>query len=99
MKENEGTASTRSARLSVHVKPGSAPTAAPSGLGMVPSALTLKRILVPIDFSEPSQKALRYASKFAEQFGSAVALLHVIQPMVYPSDFGYPPAPLEMDDE
>jgi universal stress protein A len=98
MNDNQGSASAKSARLSVHVKPGPAHATDPGGLGLVPSALKLQRILVPVDFSEPSQKALRYAAKFGEQFGSAVTLLHVIQPMVYPTDFGYPPAPLEVDE-
>ena len=98
MKDNEGSASTKSARLSVHVRPGTAHISEPSGLGMVPSALQLKRILVPVDFSEPSEKALRYAAKFAEQFGADVTLLHVIQPVVYPTDFGYPPTPLDVDE-
>lgn len=98
MKDNEGSSSTKSARLSVHVRPGTAHINEPSGLGLVPSALQLKRILVPIDFSEPSEKALHYAAKFAEQFGAEVRLLHVIQPMVYPTDFGYPPTPLDVDE-
>src|SRR4051812_46945810 len=62
-------------------------------------ALQLKHILVPTDFSEGSDKALRYAGKFAEQFGARVTLLHIIQPMVYPADFGYPPTMVDtMED-
>lgn len=37
----------------------------------------LKRILVPIDFSACSKKALQYAGPFAEQFHAEVVLLHV----------------------
>ncbi len=66
---------------------------------MVPSYLQLKHILVPIDFSEASEKALRYAGRFREQFGSKITLLHVIQPMVYPADFGYPPTIVDTLDQ
>jgi nucleotide-binding universal stress UspA family protein len=40
----------------------------------------LKRILVPVDFSEPSRGALRFAREWAGRFGSEVYLLHVIEP-------------------
>jgi len=48
---------------------------------MVPRVLNLKKILVPIDFSPMSKQALRYAVRFAEQFGSEIVLLHVIEPV------------------
>lgn len=41
--------------------------------------LGIKRILVPIDFSDPSSKALRYAVGFAEQFGAVLSLVHVLE--------------------
>ena len=37
---------------------------------------TVKRILVPVDFSECSQEGLRYAIGFANQFGARIMLLH-----------------------
>lgn len=40
----------------------------------------LKKILVPIDFSDQSLKALRYAVPFAEQFGATLFLTHVVEP-------------------
>jgi len=40
----------------------------------------LKRILVPLDFSDCSKKALQYAVPFARQFGATLSLLYVIQP-------------------
>ncbi len=43
----------------------------------------LKRILVPLDFSDCSKKALQYAVPFAKQFNAEVVLLHVIEP--YPA--------------
>lgn len=38
----------------------------------------LKHILVPVDFSEPSHKAMHYAACFAKQFNADVTLLHVL---------------------
>ena len=38
-------------------------------------------ILVPIDFSERSAPAARYAGMLAEQFDSPLVLLHVLQPL------------------
>jgi universal stress protein A len=45
--------------------------------------IKLKRILVPVDFSECSNKALHYAALFGKQFGAEILLLHVVQPPVY----------------
>ena len=39
----------------------------------------LKKILVPVDFSECSKKALQYAIPFARQFGAELTLLHLVQ--------------------
>ena len=58
-------------------------------------AVNLRSILVPIDFSKPSLRALRFAIRFAERFGASLALLHVIEP-VAASDFLN--MPLAMDD-
>jgi nucleotide-binding universal stress UspA family protein len=41
--------------------------------------VNLKKILVPIDFSEQSRKAMHYAVSFAKQFNAEVLLLHVIE--------------------
>jgi len=55
-----------------------------------PSAIHLKNILVPLDFSERSLKALQYAVPLAKQFGAKLTLLHVLKgPPVYPVDFAY----------
>src|SRR5262245_34819718 len=40
---------------------------------------SLNRILVPIDFSAHSDKAIRYATTLAKQFGAHLTLLHVIE--------------------
>ena len=39
----------------------------------------IKRILVPTDFSDNSERAVRYAAELAEKFQSEVVLLHVVQ--------------------
>jgi universal stress protein A len=59
----------------------------------------LKKILVPVDFSECSKKALQYAIPFAEQFGAELILLHLVQR--YPQLTDALPVPLESveDDE
>ena len=44
------------------------------------SPLQPRRILVPLDFSTPSLKALRYAVPFAQQFGAALYLVSVLEP-------------------
>lgn len=44
----------------------------------------LRRILVPVDFSEPSKRSLAYASRLARRFGARLQLLHVIERIVVP---------------
>ena len=45
----------------------------------VPSPLKLRSILVPVDFSDCSKKALQYAIPFAREFGAGITLLHVVR--------------------
>jgi nucleotide-binding universal stress UspA family protein len=47
----------------------------------------LKHILVPVDFSQCSLKALRYAVAFARQFKASITLLYVVQQYYLPGDF------------
>jgi len=65
----------------------SAPTTTPA------PALEVKLILVPLDFSTHAMKALRYATALARLFGARLIVMHVTEPIVYPSDFGYAPLP------
>jgi universal stress protein A len=53
------------------------------------SQIDLRRILVPIDFSDHSKKALQYAIPFAEQFKASIDLLYVVEPAIYPADFSF----------
>lgn len=48
----------------------------------------IKKILVPVDFSENSLNALTYANNFAKCFQSKLFLIYVVEPIIYPSDFG-----------
>jgi universal stress protein A len=43
----------------------------------------IKRILVPIDYSECATKALRYAIPLAQQHGATIDLIHVISSRAY----------------
>jgi universal stress protein A len=58
---------------------------------LAPLQFKLKHILVPVDFSEPSRKAIHYARVFAKQFGARLTLLHVVEPLSYPPDFAVVP--------
>jgi universal stress protein A len=45
--------------------------------------MAIKRILVPIDFSDDSLNALAYARDFARPFGAELILLYVVEPIYY----------------
>lgn len=49
--------------------------------------ITIKKILVPIDFSEYSKASLRYAVSFAKKFNAEINLIYVVEPIIYPPDF------------
>jgi nucleotide-binding universal stress UspA family protein len=44
--------------------------------------IKLDRILVPIDFSDNGEWALKYAAALAEKFNSEIHLLHVLQDVI-----------------
>jgi universal stress protein A len=58
-------------------------------------SVTHRRILVPIDFSAESTRALKYAKVLARQSGAAITLLHVVEPIHCVCDFGYGPVARE----
>lgn len=64
----------RAGRVLMEMGPGESKLVAQAGM-----VLKLKNILVPIDFSECSDKALKYATAFAEQFRASLTLLYVVQ--------------------
>jgi nucleotide-binding universal stress UspA family protein len=49
----------------------------------------ISRIVVPIDFSEFSKKAFRYAIDFARTFSAEMVLVYVVEPIIYPADFSF----------
>jgi len=56
--------------------------------------ISLKRILVPTDFSVTSEVALNYARAFTEAHGASLHLLHVLaDPLVYPATMEWYPIP------
>lgn len=62
------------------------------------SRFSLRTILVPVDFSGHTAKALAYARAFREQFGARLVIVHVVEPTVVPDNFGIiPPAYEEMN--
>jgi nucleotide-binding universal stress UspA family protein len=54
----------------------------------VKSPFTLKRILVPIDFSACSTKALQYALPLAKEHQAAITLLYVVAPAYSAAEYG-----------
>lgn len=60
--------------------------------GSAAGRFRLKTLLVPVDFSSFSDKALDYAVAFAEQFQAGIVLVHVVEPMVYPENYMTIPA-------
>jgi nucleotide-binding universal stress UspA family protein len=44
---------------------------------------SITRILVPVDFSAHSDRAVRYAARLAGQVGASVGLLHVVDDISY----------------
>jgi universal stress protein A len=57
--------------------------------GAKSSTFRLKRILVPLDFSGESRRALPQAIGLAEKFGARIVLVHVVAPVLAPT---MPPA-------
>ena len=53
--------------------------------------LKLTRILVPMDFSKTSERALDYAVPLAREFGATITVLHAIEPPPYSMDLTYLP--------
>ena len=66
-----------------------APSALPSSpASILPAVIRLRKILTPVDFSEASKKALKYALAFAQQFQASLHLLHVVEFATVGSEFG-----------
>ncbi len=53
---------------------------------LVSSIPDFRRVLVPIDFSEMSVEALKYAVRFAKKFGAELTLVFVLEPAPFMVD-------------
>lgn len=55
--------------------------------------ITLKKILVPTDFSEHSAKAMLYGAELAKKFGAELHLMHAVEqtPLMYGEGAYVPP--------
>ena len=51
----------------------------------------LKHLIVPVDFSDFADEAIRYAREFAKVWGAKITLLHVIEEAVLPTVYGIEP--------
>lgn len=58
----------------------------------------VRRVLVPIDFSDASVAALRHAKEIALTYGAEVDLLHVVETPTYPSAYGIESVPFPMPE-
>lgn len=64
-------------------------------MGAAPAA----NILVPVDFSAESRRAVEYAGMVGNRFRSSVTLLHVVKPLTCEADFGYGPVKRQSPDQ
>ena len=71
--------------------------AAKSAATASPLPFRIKSILVPIDFSASSKKALDYAVTFARQFKAKLTLVHVVEPIATPDFAASFPLAMEND--
>ena len=53
--------------------------------------LTVRKILCPTDFSDPSREALSTAEAMAKLFDAELIVCHVVEPAIYPVAVGLPP--------
>jgi nucleotide-binding universal stress UspA family protein len=51
----------------------------------------VRRLLVPIDFSDPSRLALDHAKELAMTYGAEIHLLHVVEEVALPGAYGMEP--------
>jgi len=92
-------------RVVVEVDPQDERWLSASAAGSKPSPFRLRKILVPVDFSACSRKALRYALAFARQFDAGLTLLYVMPANYFvgsefgPVDFPLPEAELRRNSQ
>ncbi len=74
--------------VTLELSPRDEPLMEAATLAAVKSPFTIKRILVPIDFSACSKKALQYALPLARQHRAALTLLYVVPPTYGAGEYG-----------
>ncbi len=89
MKKTTRTTGTRARRRVAVKAPVRRKIAAPKRVAAPVTALGIRQILVPIDFSVHSKNALKYAVPMAEQFSASLHLVYVVEPTIYPADLGF----------
>lgn len=89
-------ARTKRSRVSVRASRRSRPVRTTGRARQSGAAFALKSILVPIDFSADSKKALQYAVPFASQFGAKLIVLYVVESAAG-LDVTYLPVTLDAD--
>ncbi len=47
----------------------------------------ISKIVAPVDFSDKSREALKYAGKLAQHFGATLFVIHVLEPIAYPAEW------------
>jgi len=50
--------------------------------------LAFQKILCPVDFSDESEIAIKQVARLTEGGGAAVQLLHIVEPIIYPVEYG-----------
>ncbi len=48
--------------------------------------IKFNKILVPVDFSDYSLQALKFAAEYAGMFNAEIVLVYVVEPVIYPPD-------------
>lgn len=61
--------------------------------------IKIRKILCPVDFSEASRNAVRYAHEFAKGMGAELVLLNIVEPRPMAVDMSLSYVPLEEDLE
>lgn len=51
----------------------------------------VRRVLVPVDFSDVTETAVRHAKEIAQTYGAEIDLLHVVEEPIYPNAYGVEP--------
>lgn len=73
----------------------------PARRAVVPPALAQvpRHILIPLDFSKESTRALKSAVQLASRCSATVTLIHVVEAIYYLHDFGYGPVRRQRPNE